>query len=62
MTTRSCFDCQFFDRRGLSKGLCRVSSPMPVEDRNNPGTYVATWPEVHEEDWCGAYVGKSPSG
>lgn len=52
-----CANCRFWDRHpyDVSFGSCRIFRPM-VHDSGN-----TSWPETHDEDWCGEFQSKETS-
>lgn len=48
MSMRTCAQCAFSERRSAHSLECRIRAP-------EPRTYVATWPTVGADDWCGEF-------
>ena len=44
----TCAQCAFSERRSAHSLECRIRAP-------EPRTYVATWPTVGPDDWCGEF-------
>lgn len=63
MMERACVTCEFWDQRTSHKrarnaGLCRVNPPV----KNGGDERDYGWPETFDEDWCGEWLAKEPSG
>lgn len=61
--TGECADCRFFERINLpefERGQCRRLAPTPDRERlapdGTPVAYLAVWPTVVPDDWCGEFV------
>lgn len=50
---RSCAQCAFSESRAAHSLECRIRAP-------EPRTYVATWPTVGPDDWCGEFRASDP--
>jgi hypothetical protein len=52
----TCSACRFFDRfySSCSSGFCRRSPPRII-GKHEDGDWMANWPTVDDDDWCGEY-------
>lgn len=51
----ACRDCRFYSRV-VKWGHCHAKPPLGPLHRDN-----RRWPEVYEEEWCGAFAGRDPA-
>jgi len=51
---RACRNCEFWVPRGRDQGRCQRYAPRLVVGRPAE-RYVATWPRVQAERWCGEF-------